>query len=143
VPEREELEMALIEWSSDLSVNVSEIDAQHQRLITLINQLNDAMKQGKGKDVLGKTIGDLFSYAGSHFAKEEEYFTRFKYPEAATHKGKHAEFIKKISEFKEGYDQGRLALTLEIMNFLKDWLRNHIQGVDKRYSPLFNANGLK
>jgi hemerythrin len=135
--------MALFEWNNDLSVNVAEIDAQHRRLITLINQLNDAMKQGKGKDVLGKTIGDLFAYAGTHFANEERYFDRFSYPQTAAHKAKHQAFVKKVSEFKEGYDAGKLTLTLEIMTFLKDWLKGHIQGDDKKYGPFFNEKGLK
>jgi hemerythrin len=135
--------MALIEWSNDLSVGVTEIDSQHKHLIALINELNDAMKQGKGKDALGKTIGELFAYAGSHFATEEKYFSLFKYPETTTHKMKHQEFVKKVSEFKDGYDQGRLILTLEVMNFLKDWLKGHIQVVDKKYGPFFNEQGLK
>ena len=36
--------MALIEWSDDLSVKVKELDVQHQKLIAMINDLNDAMK---------------------------------------------------------------------------------------------------
>jgi hemerythrin len=40
--------MALIQWNDGLSVNVVEIDRQHQKLIGMINDLNDAMRQGKG-----------------------------------------------------------------------------------------------
>jgi hemerythrin len=135
--------MALIQWDSSFTVNVAEIDTQHQKLVAMINDLNNAMKQGKGKDILGKIIDELFNYAGSHFATEEKYFDKFGYPAAASHKLEHNNFVKKVSEFKNGFDRGQLALTIEVMNFLKDWLRDHIKGVDKKYGPFFNEKGLK
>jgi hemerythrin len=135
--------MALFQWDSSFSVDVAEIDKQHQKLVEMINNLNDAMKQGKGKDVLVKTFGELFTYAGNHFATEEKYFEKFKYPAAASHKLEHTNFVKKVSELKDGFDSGKMSLTIEVMNFLKDWLKGHIQGTDKKYGPFFNANGLK
>ena len=35
--------MPIMKWSEELSVEVNEIDLQHQRLIDLINNLHDAM----------------------------------------------------------------------------------------------------
>ncbi len=135
--------MALIDWNSSLSVNVAEIDLQHQRLVAMINELNAAMKQGKGKDLLGRIINDLYRYAGNHFQTEEKYFALFKYPDAAGHKAKHEDFVKTVSEFKSGYESGKVALTVEIMTFLKNWLKGHIQGDDRKYGPFFNEKGLK
>jgi len=135
--------MALFEWSNDLSVNVAEIDGQHRQLINMINELNDAMKQGRGKEVLNKTLTDLFAYAQKHFATEEGYFTKFGYPQAMSHKAKHTAFIEKVYDFKEEYGAGKLTLTLDVMNFLKDWLKNHIKGEDKKYGPFLNEKGLK
>ena len=135
--------MALILWDNSYSVNITEIDKQHQQLIALINDLNDAMKEGRGNNVLSQIIDDLFAYAGEHFANEEKYFDKFGYPAAASHKIEHANFVKKISEFRNGFKNGQLALTIEVMSFLKDWLKNHIQGIDKKYSPFFIEKGLK
>ena len=135
--------MALIQWDNSFSVSIAEIDKQHQKLIALINGLNDAMKEGRGKDVLSQIIDDLFAYAGDHFAHEEKYFDKFGYPAAASHKLEHANFVKRISEFRKGFKNGQLALTIEVMSFLKDWLKNHIQGIDKKYGPFFIEKGLK
>jgi hemerythrin len=137
------MRMALIQWDHGFSVNVAEIDKQHQKLVGLINGLNDSMKQGKGKDALSKVIGDLFAYAGEHFANEEKYFDKFGYPAATSHKLEHATFVKKVSEFKSGFDEGQLALTIKVMHFLKDWLKDHIKGTDKKYSSFFNKKGLR
>ena len=135
--------MALIEWNSGFSVNVADIDRQHQRLIQMINELNDAMKQGKGKEALAKIINGLISYTRTHFTNEEKYFDQFGYPDTDSHKMEHAEFVKKVSEFKDGFDKGQTGVSIRVMNFLSDWLKNHIQVNDKKYGPFFNEKGLK
>lgn len=58
--------MPLIEWNDSFSVNVSEIDFQHKRPVSMINELNDAMAKGKGKDTIGNIIDGLVSYATTH-----------------------------------------------------------------------------
>lgn len=135
--------MALIQWDGSFSVKVAEIDQQHQKLMSMINELNDAMRQGKGKDVLGKIVNGLFSYTVTHFSMEEKYFDRFGYPETDSHKKEHVAFVKKVSEFKDGVEKGKLGLSIEVMNFLSDWLKNHIKLTDMKYSQFFNEKGLK
>ena len=135
--------MALIQWDESLSVNVAEIDEQHKVLIDMINGLNESMRQGKSKDILGKTLNGLVNYAVIHFSTEEKYFDRFGYAKSYVHKKKHTDFTKKVAEFKTGFDSGQLMLSIDVMNFLSDWLQNHIKGTDKEYSSFFNEKGLK
>lgn len=135
--------MALFQWDSSLSVGINEIDTQHQKLFGLINELNDAMRAGKSKEVLVKTISGLLAYTNTHFGVEERYFEKFKYPEAANHKAEHAKFVAKIVEYKTGYEKGQLGLSIQIMNFLTDWLKNHIKVTDKKYSAFFIEHGVK
>ena len=134
--------MALITWDNNLSVEVAEIDEQHRNLITMINQLHDAMRQGKGKAVLQSVLDELISYTGSHFATEERYFDKYGYSEAREHISEHAAFVRKVSDFKEGFESGKFGVSIEVMSFLSDWLKNHIKGSDKRYTMLFNERGL-
>ncbi len=135
--------MALFGWNDIYSVNVVEIDRQHKKLIELMNELHNAMLKGQTKDILGRVIEELIAYTSYHFATEEKYFDQFDYPETTTHKNEHNDFIKKITDFKQDFGEGRLFLSTHIMNFLKDWLINHIQGSDKKYSSLFNEKGLE
>lgn len=134
--------MALIDWNDSLSVKVTEIDQQHKKLIALINELNEAMKQGKGMELLGKIVTNLISYTETHFQTEEKYFAKFGYPDAEAHKQEHADFVQKVKDFKAGFEKKKLSLTIQIMSFLSDWLRNHIMGTDKKYSRFFNDQGL-
>ena len=135
--------MALIQWNDSFSVKVAEIDRQHQKLVSMINDLGDAMKQGKGKDVLGNIISGLVSYTATHFKTEEKYFDQFGYPETDSHKKEHAAFVKKVTDFKDGFEKGKLGLSIKVMNFLSDWLKNHIKKTDMKYSQFFNEKGLK
>ncbi|MEW6536203.1 MAG: bacteriohemerythrin [Candidatus Auribacterota bacterium] len=134
--------MALITWSDELSVKIKEIDNQHKKLIDLINSLNDAMKVGKGKEVMDKILKELTSYTVTHFSNEEKYFDKYGYPDTKAHKETHTAFVNKMTEFKDKFEQGKLSLSIEVMNFLSDWLKKHIMGTDQKYSSFFNGKGL-
>ena len=134
--------MALITWSPDYSVGNEEIDSQHKKLIEIINTLHDGMKAGKGKVILGDILDELTNYTGFHFAVEEKLFEKYNYPDTITHKQAHADMVERVLEFREGYVKGSSLLTLEIMNFLRDWLVNHIAKSDKNYSAYFKEKGV-
>ena len=70
--------MPLITWTDNLSVNHTEIDNQHKKLVDLINILFDAMKAGKGTDVLNKIFAELTSYTIYHFTYEEKLMESIK-----------------------------------------------------------------
>lgn len=134
--------MSFIEWKNEYSVGVFEIDNQHKKLMNSINKLFDAMKQGKANSVLGQIITELVFYSQTHFQTEEKYFDLFNYENTAEHKSIHKGFIAEMAEFKAGFDSGKITLSLEVFNFLKMWLDEHILGEDKKYEDCFKKNGL-
>ncbi|MEA2062286.1 MAG: bacteriohemerythrin [Gemmatimonadota bacterium] len=135
--------MALINWDDSLSVNVAEIDSQHQQLVKIINELHDAMLEGKDKETLSNVLLELSNYVETHFATEEEYFEKYGYEGTSSHIFEHNNFIDKVLEFKRDFDEGKTTLSDDVMHFLKKWLVNHIEGSDKRYTQCFNDHGLK
>ena len=135
--------MALIDWNDSLSVSVAEIDRQHKELVALLNELHQAMGERRSVEALGAIIDGLVGYVASHFATEEKYFDQFGYPEAPAHKAEHAEFAAKAMDFKAGHEAGRVTLSIEILSFLADWVRNHIRDADMKYSALFREMGLE
>lgn len=134
--------MALINWDDSFSVKVAEIDSQHKKLVQLINDINDAMKQGKGKEVIGNVLNELINYTAVHFKTEEKYFDQLNYTETATHKLEHSNLVKKVVEFRTEFQNGRQSMTIDVLNFLVTWLKNHILIEDMKYSKFFNANGI-
>jgi len=126
--------MPLVNWSDEYSVSIKEIDDQHKKLFDLLNELHEAMKAAKGKTVLGKVIQDLVSYTEFHFSSEEILMKNCKYPDFLKHKVKHDEFTAKVKEFSQKYIDGSFLLSQEIVQFLKNWLTEHIKESDKQYS---------
>ena len=135
--------MGFMAWTDSLSVSVMEIDNQHKRLIDLINNLYDAMKMGKGKDVLSVTLDELAAYSVEHFSAEERYMRKYSYDRYTAHKTEHDAFIQKVTEFKQGFEAGKALLSIEVMNFLRDWTVNHIAEVDTRFGAFLNTKGFK
>lgn len=134
--------MALLTWNDSYSVKVKQLDEQHKKLIDLINQLYDAMKVGKGSEVIGPVLKSLITYTQTHFSTEEQLMKLHGYPDYDTHKNEHNQLVAQVSEIKKGMDAGKMPLTQNIMNFLRDWLIKHIQGDDKKYGPFLNNKGV-
>ena len=134
--------MALITWNESYSVGVTEIDAQHQKLIELINQLHEMMRQGQAHEIEGAVLKDLIAYTKNHFSTEEKYFSRFVYPDTEVHKTAHATFTHKVLDFEKRFAAGE-KLSIEILHFLSEWLTGHIKIVDKRYTAYFHEHGVQ
>lgn len=132
----------LFAWRDEYSIGLNTIDEQHKKLIRIINDLLVAMKSGKGKEVVGSAIDNLLSYTNEHFGFEEKVFARINYPEVSEHLNLHKSFVDKIKGFKVDHEAGKILLSMQIMNFLKDWLVKHIQGTDTRYVDDFKKAGI-
>ena len=50
--------------------------------------------------------------------------------------------MEKVGKFKEDFEKGQILLSVSVLFFLRDWLKGHIQGSDKKYGPFFNEKGL-
>ena len=135
--------MSIMTWKDTYSVGVAEIDQQHKKLIDLINQLDDAMSKGQGKTILEKILGDLINYCASHFALEEKLFDQHGYPDADDHKAKHKKMTEKVLSLQKQFQQEKMTITFDVMDFLQKWLDKHILGTDKKYGPYLNSKGVK
>lgn len=135
--------MAFITWDSRFSVGIPVIDQQHMKLVDYINELHDAMKIGKAKDVLSEIIRNLVNYTNTHFTTEEKYMSTNGYPGFQDHKKEHAEFVNKVTEFQKNFNNGSSSVSIDIMNFLRNWILNHILVEDKKYVPFFQEKGIK
>ncbi len=135
--------MPLMVWNDKLSVGIAQFDEEHKQLVALVNELFDAVQAGRSKEALGGILDSLVAYTKSHFTNEEEHFARLGYPDLDAHKAEHDALASQVLEVQRKYHAGATAtLSMEVMNFLKNWLIKHIQGTDRKYGPFLRSHGL-
>ncbi len=134
--------MSLINWDDSYSVHIKKIDEQHKGLVKLVNELHDAMSQGAANDVLNKVLNSLVDYTIIHFNTEEELLKTYNYPDHQTHKAEHDKLTEQVKDFQVKFQEGKSTITYELMDFLSDWLINHILDSDKKYVSYLTSRGV-
>lgn len=134
--------MALIDWKQKYSVKVKEMDTQHMKLIGMINNLYERMKKNPSIEIIAPLIQELLSYTKVHFATEEYYMKESDYPGYSEQREQHGEFLNKIMELQQKFEEGNIINSMEIIKFIKAWLVHHISNEDCKYSLFFNVNGI-
>jgi hemerythrin len=130
-------------WDEKMSVGVALMDDQHKKLIALLNELFDAMIAGHGRDQLGHITDELIDYTRTHFAQEEKLIEQHGFPDVVGHHAAHEALTKQVFDVQQRHKAGGSAvLSMEVLNFLKSWLLNHIQGTDKKYGAYLNSKGI-
>ena len=132
---------AFFAWSDAMSVQVTSIDAQHKRLVGMINTLHGEMVQKRGLAAQRRTIDEMVEYAATisrwKSATCVSSISRERKTVAA-----HGAFTTKARELKQRSAGESFILSAEILDFLKDWLVKHIMGADRLYIDCFTRNGL-
>jgi hemerythrin len=135
--------MALMMWNSKYSVGVGALDDQHTVLFEILNDLHSAMMKGQAQALTGPLLRKLVDYTRTHFTAEEGMLAAAKYPGLVEHRAKHKDLIKQVEDYAERFDRGEITLNLHLLNFLRDWLTNHIEKVDHEYGPWLNEHGVR
>jgi hemerythrin len=136
--------MALIEWSDSMSVKIPSIDEQHKKLIAMVNTLHEGIAKGNSKEVLVDVFDGLAEYTVEHFGYEEKFFKEFDYEDSEKHISEHQDLVQQVVELKQKLDNEEgFMFGLEVMDFLKNWLTEHIMGSDMDYSSFFVSKDVK
>ncbi len=136
--------MGMFTWQEKYSVRNAVIDEQHKGLFHAADELHAAMLRGAGRQVIGATLDALIDYTQTHFREEEQLMQKYKFPQYAQHKAEHDKFIRQAKGLKDGLSTGQAAITVSTMQFLNDWLKNHIIGLDTKIAQhIESASGRK
>ena len=123
--------MAYFEWASDMEIDGGPIDADHQQLVTLVNQLHTATTSGTGQEVVEQILNELIAYTVGHLQREEHLMESMQFPNLAPHRIGHEKFMQKIHALKAKYDAGSISVASQLSTVLRDWLSLHIRRSDK------------
>ena len=134
---------SFVTFTPELSVGVKVFDEHHKVLIGIINKLASAMTKGLGQNKVLDIIKELVDYTHWHFAAEEKAFNLYNYPETESHKQIHNAMLKTAGELLESAQTGKAVLSTELLEFLQDWLFDHIMGIDKEYEQFLADKEIK
>lgn len=135
--------MSLIKWSKDYSVGIASIDEHHKIIIDYINELFAATERGEIEQVISRVLDGLLEYTEVHFVYEEDLFEMFGYQTSSEHHDEHQKFIVRLDRLIKDHKLGKVAIGMEVMDFLKQWLLNHILKSDMAYSQFLIEKGVK
>lgn len=122
-----------LSWDPSLTLGVPAIDGQHIELFQRLDALLEGARAGRSADEIGRMLGFLGDYVGTHFAAEEALMREYAYPDLAAHAAEHARFVEEFQALLREYlaDGATLLLVLRVNARVTAWLREHIYRADK------------
>jgi len=132
----------LFSWTEKYEVKVAKLDHEHQTLFKTVNELDEALAAGKGRDVVAGVLKKLIDYTATHFQDEEAIMAKHSFPGLAAHRVEHQKLVEEVLKFQADYSAGKHDVAITLMPFLQNWLKNHILHTDKKYSQFLNEHGV-
>jgi hemerythrin len=128
-------------WSDDYSVGVEEIDDQHKMLFELLNRLFLAAVKREDQQLTIEVLNSLLDYTKTHFGLEERLLEESGYQGLPGHREDHLRFIDKVNGIAQKFHVEDRSVTFELINFLRNWLQNHIRQSDMEYAAHLARTG--
>jgi hemerythrin len=124
-----------LEWTQDLAVGIRQIDLQHQELIGIINELEQAQREPAQARALEEVLPRLSSYVLFHFGTEEAMMGRLPGPppQVAKHIQEHQRFAGEVAALRERKPSP--AELAAFVDYLKRWIVEHIMKTDRELAP--------
>jgi hemerythrin len=128
-------------WNEGFRLGIRKIDEEHATFLNILNSLENAVSQGRGKAEVGKAIDELMLYAYNHFSGEEKLLWDYGYPDYERHRKIHEAATGRLLELANLHEAGSSDAS-QMIGALIDWLKKHIQGTDKKYAPFLALKGV-
>jgi hemerythrin len=133
-----------VQWSEALSVGNVGMDSEHHELVNMLNLLHGVMMAGKGKPTVRAHIDRLIRHTETHFAHEEELMYRYAYPGRDEHTNEHRILTSQVLIEQAKFEAGPAeVLSTEVLDFLRNWLSNHILTEDARLGAYLRTKGVQ
>ncbi len=124
--------MQQVLWSEEYAVGNEQIDSQHKSLFEILNKLRISISNKQEKRYIDKNIMELQHYTVMHFSAEELYMSDAMYKNMDKHILQHDFFTGKIKELDPANDSNSVDTKIELLEFLTEWLFNHVLTEDKK-----------
>jgi len=134
--------METLQWNSEYSVGVNEMDEQHITLFARFNDLCAALEERRPAEQTGPLLCALLEETRQHFRAEEALLDSAAFPGLGSHADHHKDLNTLMTEYLVRFERGDLGNSANLLSFLRHWLTRHIQIEDKPYGLWLNARGI-
>ncbi len=125
----------MIRWRQDYSVGVKSLDTDHKLLVSMINQVEQAVVGGEPTQRIGGVLDALADYTAYHFAREETLMRVAGFPDVDAHARSHDTLAAQVRDIRARYRRDPRSISArELLSFLNNWLTTHIVGRDLTYA---------
>lgn len=121
-----------MDWYDDYNVNIDIIDGQHQELVKVVTRLQKTLSSDSLNAEIANTLKFLVDYSQQHFHDEEKIMASIAFEELEQHKILHGKLISEVKSILIGLKKGKNVNPYDLIDFLTDWLINHIRYEDKK-----------
>jgi hemerythrin len=119
-------------WQQEYETGHSLIDEQHQSLFEIVNTLHEAVINREDVDTLQRIMDGFARHTVDHFQQEEALMLMVHYPDYARHKQTHDLLLSKMSSLLQKLHAQHVEMTVDITQFISEWLTHHIKGEDRK-----------
>jgi hemerythrin-like metal-binding protein len=133
--------VSIVEWNDDLVLGVKIIDEHHQRLVEILNQCYHALMLHDNQQEVDAVMKELEEYTLYHFGTEKRLMAELGYPAAVGHLEMHDDFTDVIAKFRNRSESGESFVALEVLEFLQNWLLEHIKKTDCAFAAFLKEKG--
>ncbi len=133
-----------IPWDERYTLNIQSFDSRHKNLVGISSAILRNIKDGKNNTSGLKDLFEaLFEYSRYHFKAEELTLKQYNYPKLDEHKNYHEEILDRVYSLKkELLDSDKIENDLEVENFLRNWISEHILVQDREYVEFLHKRGV-
>lgn len=117
-------------FTNALSVNYEPLDNQHKKWIELFNRLYQAYISQSDSKTVQMVLKDLVDYTVWHFDFENRMMEKYNFKGYDEHKVQHDDILEEVKVIYNKLEKGEEISMVNILEFLKKWLINHILKTD-------------
>jgi hemerythrin-like metal-binding protein len=132
--------MTVIKWRDTYNTGIEQFDKEHHKIVELVNTMFEVVRDKSSKEITEKACSDVLAYTVYHFANEEQAMKNADFPGFEEHRAEHARLKVEAEKFTaiihDTFPEG----ATEFYRFLREWLVEHIQDCDHKYSPYLSKN---
>lgn len=134
--------MSFIILKNEEATKVTKIDAQHEAIVSIINDLHELLPSEE-KEQKSEKLNELLTVLKDHFATEENLMKEFRFENTFSHTQEHNKLIDKLIKYKNDFNADKIDLNLEFLISIKNWFHNHNKINDIKLGKFLNSLGVK